>query len=197
MEAHRALNRPSPAARHDPHPDVFFQLREAVNPFVDALPGIVRKHGQNQRHHRQDYKFFNYYGHPEADRLIVVMGSGASVVEETIDELMRRGERSAWSTCACTAPSCRKAAGSRPRLREAHRRARPHQGARRLRPLCLDVRNAYASSRCPAIYAGRYGLASRTSPRPGPAVFDNLAVEQPRDNFTVGIIDDVTHTSSK
>ena len=92
---HRALNPDHPQLRGMTHnPDVFFQLREAVNPFVDALPGIVRKYMDKiNAITGKDYKFFNYYGHPEADRLIVVMGSGASVVEETIDELMRRGEK--------------------------------------------------------------------------------------------------------
>ncbi|MFR4118462.1 MAG: hypothetical protein ACLT2T_06170 [Bilophila wadsworthia] len=167
---HRALNPDHPQLRGMTHnPDVFFQLREAVNPFVDALPGIVRKYMDKiNAITGKDYKFFNYYGHPEADRLIVVMGSGASVVEETIDELMRRGKRSAWSACAVRLPAG-KAAGSRPRLREAHRRARPHQGARRLRPLCLDVRNAYASKAdAPAIYAGRRPRLKGLHPRPGP-----------------------------
>ncbi|MFQ8735309.1 MAG: hypothetical protein ACLSAH_04050 [Bilophila wadsworthia] len=75
---------------------------------MDALPGIVRKYMDKiNAITGKDYKFFNYYGHPEADRLIVVMGSGA-LVEETIDELMRRGEGRHGQRASVAAPSCRK-----------------------------------------------------------------------------------------
>ena len=197
---HRALNPDHPQLRGMTHnPDVFFQLREAVNPFVDALPGIVRKYMDKiNAITGKDYKFFNYYGHPEADRLIVVMGSGASVVEETIDELMRRGEKVGMVNVRLYRPFLPEklleaVPASVKRIAVLDRTKEP--GA--CDPLCLDVRNAYASKAdAPAIYAGRYGLASKDfTPAQVLAVFDNLAVEQPRDNFTVGIIDDVTHTS--
>ena len=197
---HRALNPDHPQLRGMTHnPDVFFQLREAVNPFVDALPGIVRKYMDKiNAITGKDYKFFNYYGHPEADRLIVVMGSGASVVEETIGELMRRGEKVGMVNVRLYRPFLPEklleaVPASVKRIAVLDRTKEP--GA--CDPLCLDVRNAYASKAdAPAIYAGRYGLASKDfTPAQVLAVFDNLAVEQPRDNFTVGIIDDVTHTS--
>lgn len=108
----------------------------------------------------KDYKFFNYYGHPEADRPIVVMGSGASVVEETIGEPMRRGEVGMVNV-RLYRPSCRKAAGSRPAsvkriaVLDCTRSPGPAIPVpRRAQRLCLQ-------SRCPAIYAGRYGLASK------------------------------------
>ena len=197
---HRALNPDHPQLRGMTHnPDVFFQLREAVNPFVDALPAIVRKYMDKiNAITGKGYDFFNYYGHPEAERLIIVMGSGASVVEETIDELMRRGEKVGMVNVRLYRPFLPEklleaVPASVKRIAVLDRTKEP--GA--CDPLCLDVRNAYASKAdAPAIYAGRYGLASKDfTPAQVLAVFDNLAAGHPRDNFTVGIIDDVTHTS--
>ena len=170
---HRALNPDHPQLRGMTHnPDVFFQLREAVNPFVDALPGIVRKYMDKiNAITGKDYKFFNYYGHPEADRLIVVMGSGASVVEETIGELMRRGEKVGMVNVRLYRPFLPEklleaVPASVKRIAVLDRTKEP--GA--CDPLCLDVRNAYASKAdapahiCRPLRPRLQGL----HPRPGP-----------------------------
>ena len=199
---HRALNPDHPQLRGMTHnPDVFFQLREAVNPFVDALPGIVRKYMDKiNAITGKDYKFFNYYGHPEADRLIVVMGSGASVVEETIDELMRRGEKVGMVNVRLY----------RPFLPEKLLEAVPASVKRIAvldrsketgsvgEPVYLDVVTALNQAGLGHIrvVGGRYGLSSKdTTPGQIIAVYDNLKQENPKNSFTIGIVDDVTHTS--
>ena len=196
----RALNPDHPQLRGMTHnPDVFFQLREAGNPFVNALPGIVQKYMDRiNALTGSRYRFFNYHGHPEAERVLVIMGSGASVAEETVDELLRRGEKVGMVNVRLYRPFVPEKLrevlpASVRRIAVLDRTKEP--GA--VDPLCLDVRNAFAGRPdAPEIHAGRYGLASKDfTPAQALAVFDNLAEACPRDGFTVGIVDDVTCTS--
>ena len=179
--------------------DIFFQHREACNKYYAALPAVVEKYMDKiNAKLGTDYQLFNYYGAPDADRVIVAMGSICDVAEEVIDYLNAHGEKVGLVKVRLYRPfRADKLLAAIPatatKIAVLDRTKEP--GA--CDPLCLDVRNAYASKAgAPAIYAGRYGLASKDfTPAQVLAVFDNLAVEQPRDNFTVGIIDDVTHTS--
>ena len=179
--------------------DVFFQHREASNPAYDAVPAIVEDYMKKiSEITGRKYDLFTYYGAEDAENVIIAMGSVTQAAKEAIDFLMSEGKKvglvsvhlyrpfSAKHFLAAVPATCK-------RIAVLDRTKEP--GA--YDPLCLDVRNAYASKAgAPAIYAGRYGLASKDfTPAQVLAVFDNLAVEQPRDNFTVGIIDDVTHTS--
>ena len=205
MDAVRAfrehsLNPERPAMRgsHE-NGDIFFQHREAANKYYDALPEIVEEYmGKVNAKLGTNYQLFNYYGAPDAERVIVAMGSICDVAEEVIDYLNAHGEKVGLVKVRLYRPfRADKLLAAIPatatKIAVLDRTKEP--GA--CDPLCLDVRNAYASKAdAPAIYAGRYGLASKDfTPAQVLAVFDNLAVEQPRDNFTVGIIDDVTHTS--
>ncbi len=197
---HRALNPDHPQLRGmTQNPDIFFQLREAVNPFIDRLPAVIQKYFDKiNAATGRDYQFFNYYGHPEATRVIVIMGSGASVTEETVDALNARGEKVGMVNVRLYRPFLpEKLLEAMPktvrRIAVMDRTKEP--GA--VDPLCLDVRNAYSGvPGAPEIYAGRYGLASKDfTPSHVAAIFRNLASDSPKDAFTVGIDDDVTFTS--
>ncbi|HEY7819977.1 MAG TPA: pyruvate:ferredoxin (flavodoxin) oxidoreductase, partial [Vicinamibacteria bacterium] len=211
IRAHRerALTPDRPVLRGTAqNPDVFFQAREACNPFYDACPGIVEKTMAKlfERTGRR-YGLFDYTGHPEAERVIVIMGSGAETVEETVEHLVARGEK----------VGALKVRLYRPFARSAFLEALP-KSARHLAvldrtkepgapgdPLYLDVMTALAESRAegaspfeaePRVVAGRYGLSSKEfTPAMVKAVFDELDKKNPKRHFTVGIIDDVTKTS--
>jgi pyruvate-ferredoxin/flavodoxin oxidoreductase len=184
------------------NPDVFFQAREAANPFYDACPGIVaasmERFGRLTGRH---YRLFDYFGHPEAERVIVVMGSGAETAHETADWLASRGEKVGvvqvrlfrpFSVEAFTAafPKSVRAIAVLDRTKEPGSVGEP---------LYQDVVTALAESPlvpAPRVIGGRFGLSSKEF-HPGmvKAVFDELAKPSPKNHFTVGITDDVTHTS--
>ncbi|MCI5533132.1 MAG: pyruvate:ferredoxin (flavodoxin) oxidoreductase, partial [Caecibacter massiliensis] len=197
----RALNPDHPVLRGSTqNPDVYFQTREAVNPFYQALPSIVQEYMDDiNKLTGRNYQFFNYYGAPDADRVIVAMGSGCETIEETVDYLNSRGEKTGLI----------KVHLYRPFLNDAFLAAVP-ETVRRIavldrtkepgadgEPLCLDVRNAfYGKAGAPLIVGGRYGLGSKDfTPADVAAVFENLKRETPMNQFTVSIVDDVTHTS--
>ncbi len=196
----RALNPDHPTlSGMTQNPDVFFQLREAVNTYHDALPGIVRGiMRQINELTGSTYDFFEYHGAPDAERVIVAMGSSCCAIEETVDALNAKGEKVGLVNVRLY----------RPFVSEALLEALPETAKRvavldrtkepgGVDPLCLDVRNAlYGKPGAPLVVAGRYGLASKDfTPAQAQAVFENLARETPKDSFTVGIVDDVTHTS--
>ncbi len=196
----RALNPDHPQLRGmTQNPDIFFQLREAINPFMDALPGIVEKYMDKiNALTGSSYRFFNYYGASDAERVIVAMGSGASVIEETVDALNARGEKVGLVNVHLYRPFLPERLlealpASVKRIAVLDRTKEPGG----VEPLCLDVRSAfYGKPNAPLIVGGRYGLASKDfTPAQVVAVYDNLASASPRDGFTVGIEDDVTHTS--
>ena len=190
------------------NPDVFFQAREACNGFYDACPGIVEKTMQAfAALTGRRYGLFEYVGDPAAERVIVIMGSGAETVHEAVDVLTGRGEKVGML----------KVRLYRPFVRQAFLDALP-KTVRRLAvldrtkepgaigdPLYLDVVTALAEAQAegvspfavpPRIIAGRYGLSSKEfTPAMVKAVFDEIAKPSPKNHFTVGIVDDVTHTS--
>ena len=197
----RALNPDHPVLRGSTqNPDVYFQTREAVNPFYQALPAIVQEYMDDiNKLTGRNYQFFNYYGAPDADRVIVAMGSGCETIEETVDYLNSRGEKTGLV----------KVHLYRPFLNDAFLAAVPETVKRIAvldrtkepgadgEPLCLDVRNAfYGKAGAPLIVGGRYGLGSKDfTPADVAAVFENLRQDTPMNQFTVSIVDDVTHTS--
>ena len=154
----RALTPQKPVARGmAENPDHFFQHREACNSYYDAVPEIVESYMQKINEITgRNYGLFNYYGAPDAERVIIAMGSVSQAAEEAIDYLVENGE-----------------------------------------PLFLDVKECfYGKENAPLIVGGRYGLGSKdTTPAQILSVFENLALPQPKDHFTIGIVDDVTFTS--
>ncbi|MDR2800878.1 MAG: pyruvate:ferredoxin (flavodoxin) oxidoreductase [Desulfovibrio sp.] len=196
----RALNPDHPEASGMTHnPDVFFQLREAVNPFYAALPGLVQEAMESiNQLTGSHYSLFEYYGAPDADRVIVAMGSSCCAIEEVVDALRAQGEKVGLVNVRLYRPFVQEAflkalPATVKRLAVLDRTKEPGG----VEPLCLDVRNAlYGRPGAPQVAGGRYGLASKDfTPAQAQAVFINLQQSNPKDCFTVGITDDVTLTS--
>ncbi|MDR2892241.1 MAG: pyruvate:ferredoxin (flavodoxin) oxidoreductase [Deltaproteobacteria bacterium] len=181
------------------NPDIYFQLREAINPHYERFPSVL-SHYMNEINKitGMSYDFFTYYGHPEAERVIIAMGSGCSVLEETVQAMLAAGEK-VGMVCVhlfrpfIAAKLIEKLPASVKKVAVLDRTKEP--GARE--PLFLDVRAAlYEMSTPPVVVGGRFGLASKEfTPMDAQAVFANLALDRPKDNFTVGINDDLSHTS--
>ncbi len=182
------------------NPDVFFQLREAVNPFVAAVPGIVEGYMEAiNRLCGTDYKLCNYYGAPDAERVIVGMGSGMAVAAETVDAMNRAGAKVGCVNVHLYRPfRADKLLGVIPgtvkKIAVLDRTKEPGCPGE---PLYLDVCAAYCNEPDrPVIVGGRYGLGSKDfTPSMVISVFENLEQDRPRNDFSVGIVDDVTHTS--
>ncbi len=205
----RALTPDHPVLRGTAqNPDTFFQAREASNLHYLACPGIVQRVMSvfGERTGRR-YSLFEYVGHPQAERVIVIMGSGAETAHETVERLTARGERVgvlkvrlfrpfAAATFVDALPATVRAIAVMDRTKEPGAAGDP---------LYLDVRAALDEARDqrssrfatePVVVGGRYGLSSKEfTPSMVHAIFDNLAQDRPRNHFTVGIVDDVTHTS--
>ena len=202
----RALSPEHPVLRGtSQNPDVFFQSRERANPFYDAFPQIVQdameRFGELTGRH---YRLFDYVGAADAERVIVLMGSGAETVHETVEHLLARGEKvgvlkvrlyrpfSAAALLAALPPSA-KAVAVLDRCKEPGADGEP---------LYKDVVTALAQAAAdgaramPRVSGGRYGLASKEfTPGMVKAVFDELSLAVPKRQFTVGIHDDLTHLS--
>ncbi|MCI8513046.1 MAG: pyruvate:ferredoxin (flavodoxin) oxidoreductase [Lachnospiraceae bacterium] len=196
-----ALNPDHPVLRGTTqNPDIFFQVREAVNKFYEPVPDTVQHYmDEIRRLTGRDYKLFHYYGAEDAENVIVAMGSGCDVIKETIDYLAAKGEKVGLVEVHLYRPF----AGDRllaaipasaRRITVLDRTKEPGAGGE---PLYLDVRNAfYGSGRSPLILGGRYGLASKDfTPADVIAVVENMKAERPKTPFTVGIVDDVTGLS--
>ena len=197
----RALNPEHPTMRgsHE-NGDIFFQHREACNAYYDAVPDIVEEY-MNKVNAKlgTDYKPFNYYGAPDAERVIVAMGSICDVAEEVIDYLTAKGEKvglvkvrlyrpfSAERLCAAIPATAKKIAVL----------DRTKEPGALGEPLYLDVVAALASQgRQATVIGGRYGLGSKDTPPASVfAVYDELAKDAPKHQFTIGIQDDVTGLS--
>jgi pyruvate-ferredoxin/flavodoxin oxidoreductase len=211
VHAHRAraLTPDRPVLRGTAqNPDVFFQAREAANGYYDACADIVqRTMDALGKITGRRYGLFEYSGHPEAERVIVIMGSGAETVHETVDALTARGEKVGVLKVRLYRPFSRSAfLASLPRSARAiavlDRTKEPGAPGD---PLYLDVMTALGEARAdgvspfasePQVVAGRYGLSSKEfTPAMVKAVFDELGQKTPRRHFTIGIVDDVTHTS--
>ncbi|HXN56041.1 MAG TPA: pyruvate:ferredoxin (flavodoxin) oxidoreductase, partial [Myxococcales bacterium] len=197
----RALTPDDPVLRGSAqNPDVFFQAREAVNPYYLACPRIVQEamDALAARVGRQ-YHLFDYVGHPEAERVIVMMGSGAEVAHDAVDWLNARGHKVGLLKVRLYRPFSvedfvRALPGSARKIAVLDRTKEPGAVGE---PLYLDVVTALRESeRDPLVIGGRYGLSSKEfTPAMVVGVFDELSRPQPRRHFTVGIIDDVTHLS--
>lgn len=197
----RALNPERPVMRgsHE-NGDIFFQHREACNKYYDALPAIVEEYMDKVNAKLgTNYKPFNYYGAPDADRVIIAMGSINDVTEEVIDYLNAHGEKVGLVKVRLYRPFCAdKLLAAIPetakKIAVLDRTKEPgSQGD----PLYLDVVTAFANAgRQATIVGGRYGLGSKdTPPRSVFAVYEELQKDQPKRQFTIGIVDDVTGTS--
>ncbi len=185
------------------NPDVYFQGRETVNSYYDACPAIVQQAmDQFAGLTGRQYKIYEYYGAPDADRVIVIMGSGAEATHEMVDYLNAQGEKVGvlkvrlyrpfdMQMFVDAFPKTVKSIAVLDRCKE------PGSGGE---PLYLDVvtafHEAWDGAALPRIVGGRYGLGSKEfNPPMIKAIFDNLALSKPKNHFTIGIDDDVTHTS--
>ncbi|MCH5224453.1 MAG: pyruvate:ferredoxin (flavodoxin) oxidoreductase [Muribaculaceae bacterium] len=197
----RALNPETPVARGmAENSDVFFQHREACNPYYMAVPEIVEHYMEEvSKITGRKYGLFDYYGDPEADRVIIAMGSSTECIRETIDYLRAKGEKVGMVSVHLYRPFSAKhflAAVPKTAKRIAVLDRTKEPGAVS-EPLCQDVKDCYfGQENAPLIVGGRYGLASKdTTPAMIVSVFENLALPQPKDHFTLGIEDDVTFLS--
>ncbi len=197
----RALNPAKPVARGmAENGDVFFQHRESCNEYYNRVPEIVEEYMKEiTRITGREYKLFNYYGAEDAERVIIAMGSVTQAAQEAIDYLVKKGEKVGLVSVHLYRPFSAKhflAAVPKTAKRIAVLDRTKEPGANG-EPLYLDVRDCfYGQADAPAIVGGRYGLASKdTTPAQILAVFENLALPEPKDHFTVGIVDDVTFTS--
>ena len=211
VQAHRgrALSPDHPVIRGtSQNPDVYFQSREAVNPFYARMPGIVQAAMDRfaELTGRQ-YRLFDYLGAADAERVVVVIGSGAEAVEEVVETLNARGEKVGLLKVRLYRPFAADAfidalPATTRRLAVLDRTKEPGADGE---PLYKDVLTALVNDRqseaprfaeLPRVVGGRYGLASKEfNPGMIKGLFDALADERPRNGFTVGIVDDVTHTS--
>ncbi|HEX5107248.1 MAG TPA: pyruvate:ferredoxin (flavodoxin) oxidoreductase [Vicinamibacterales bacterium] len=211
IEAHRrrALTPDRPVLRGTAqNPDVFFQAREAANGFYDVCPAIVERTMQSfAALTGRRYGLFEYVGDPRAERVIVLMGSGAETAHEAVDHLVARGEKVGVLKVRLYRPFSRQAflAALPASVRSLAVLDRTKEPGAAGDPLYLDVTAALAEaheegvspfSAPPRVIAGRYGLSSKEfTPAMVKAVFDEIGKDAPKRHFTVGIVDDVTHRS--
>lgn len=197
----RGLNPDNPVIRGTAqNPDIYFQTREAVNGYYDALPEIVEGYMQEiNKLTGRDYHLFNYYGAQDAEEIIITMGSSTETVRTVVEKLNEQGRKVGVLCVHLYRPFSMKhfmaaVPASVKRIAVLDRTKEPGAFGE---PLYLDVRAAfYASDRNPLIIGGRYGLGSKDLvPADIVAVFDNLAAAEPKNNFTISITDDVTGTS--
>lgn len=197
----RALNPNKPVTRGTAqNPDIYFQEREAVNKFYDAVPEIVESYMKEiTKLTGREYNCFDYYGAADAERVIVAMGSVTDLIEETVDYLNAKGEKVGLIKVRLFRPF------SNERLIKAMPKAvkkvavldRTKEPGAAGEPLYLEVKNAfYGLENAPVIVGGRFGLGSKdTVPADIVAVYENLNKEDAKNGFTLSIVDDVTNTS--
>ncbi|NLZ38261.1 MAG: pyruvate:ferredoxin (flavodoxin) oxidoreductase [Firmicutes bacterium] len=197
----RSLSPMRPVARGTAqNPDIYFQQRESQNPFFQAVPAIVQDYmNKLAAITGRQYHLFDYYGDKEAEKIIVAMGSVCDTISETIDYLQRRGEKVGMVKVHLYRPFAEQAfldviPKTVKKIAVLDRTKEPGAAGE---PLYLDVVKAFKNEKeQPIIVGGRYGLSSKdTRPSQIIAVYRNLDEQMPRDNFTIGIVDDVTHTS--
>jgi len=211
VQAHRAraLSPEKPVVRGtSQNPDVFFQMRETINPYYSALPGIVQ--AQMDKFSRltgRHYRLFEYHGAPDAERVIVIMGSGATATEEVVEHLNARGEKLGVLKVRLYRPFEPEAmlAALPATVRRIAVLDRTKEPGADGEPLYKDVVVAIAEAfsagnsrftTMPRVVGGRYGLSSKEfTPGMIKAVFDELAGATPKNHFTVGIHDDLSNTS--
>ncbi|MCB0474057.1 MAG: pyruvate:ferredoxin (flavodoxin) oxidoreductase [Flavobacteriaceae bacterium] len=183
------------------NPDVFFQAREAANKYYEKVPGIVQDTmDEFYQHTGRKYSLFYYIGHPEAEKVIVIMGSGQGPVMEAIDTMVKNGEKVGAIIVRLFRPfSISHFVDSLPKtVKKVAVLDRTKEPGSIGEPLYQDVVNAFVESEraMPVIRGGRYGLSSKEfDPAMVKAIFDELDKDKPKNHFTIGINDDVTHTS--
>jgi pyruvate-ferredoxin/flavodoxin oxidoreductase len=202
----RALSPDHPVIRGTAqNPDVFFQIRETANRYYDAAPAkvqaVMNKFAEVVG---RQYRLFDYVGAPDAERVIVMMGSGAEVAHEAVDYLNAHDDKVGLLKVRLYRPFCVKSflAALPKTVRQIAVLDRTKEPGAIGEPLHLDVINAlhgadgHGAPDAVRVFGGRYGLSSKEfTPAMVKAVYDNLKKPQPKDHFTVGINDDVTHTS--
>ncbi|MDA8129944.1 MAG: pyruvate:ferredoxin (flavodoxin) oxidoreductase [Elusimicrobia bacterium] len=205
----RGLNPEKPVLRGTAqNPDVFFQSREAVNRFYDAVPTMVKEAmGQFEKLTGRKYNLFDYVGAPDAERVVVVMASGADTVEDTVNYLISKGEKVgvlkvrlyrpySEADFIKALPKTVKAIAALDRTKEPGSLGEPlYQD---VVTVCASAFKAGALKELPVIVGGRYGLGSKEfTPAMAKGVFENLSARKPVNSFSVGIVDDVTNLSLK
>ncbi len=197
----RALNPEHPVTRGTAqNPDIFFQAKEAVNRFYEPVADVVEAYMQEiTKLTGRVYHPFTYYGHPEAENIIVAMGSITDTIKEVIDHLNSKGEKTGLISVHLYRPFSEKyffnvLPKSVKRICVLDRTKEPGANGD---PLYLDIRDMfYEKENRPMIIAGRYGLSSKdTTPSQIISVYKNLKATEPKNHFTLGIIDDVTFHS--
>jgi pyruvate-ferredoxin/flavodoxin oxidoreductase len=190
------------------NPDTFFQAREAINPFYEDCAGhVIEAMDAFAKRIGRQYRLFDYVGDPDAERVVVIMGSGAEAVHEMVDWLNAKGEKVGVLKVRLYRPFSAKhfleaMPASTKKIAVMDRTKEPGSLGD---PLYLDVITALHESRAagqspfktePVVVGGRYGLSSKEfNDTMVKAIYDNLAADEPRNHFTVGIVDDVSHTS--
>jgi pyruvate-ferredoxin/flavodoxin oxidoreductase len=199
----RALTPDRPVLRGTAqNPDVYFQARETVNPFYNHCPNIVQEAmDEFAKLTGRNYKLYEYHGVPDAERVVVLMGSGCEAVHETVDYLNNQGEKVGVLKVRLYRPfDVKRFVEALPETVKAiavlDRTKEPGSAGE---PLYLDVVNAIHEQwhfQHPKIVGGRYGLSSKEfNPAMIKGVFNNLALDRPKNHFTIGINDDLSHTS--
>ncbi|HIW19491.1 MAG TPA: pyruvate:ferredoxin (flavodoxin) oxidoreductase, partial [Candidatus Alistipes pullicola] len=197
----RALNPAHPVTRGTAqNSDIYFQTREASNKFYNAVPDLVAETmAQISKITGREYKPFTYYGDPDAENVVIAMGSVTETIKETIDYMQSKGEKAGLISVHLYRPFSAKyllnvLPKSVKRICVLDRTKEPGANGE---PLYLDVLEALNGTDCkPLVINGRYGLSSKdTTPAMMLAVYENLKANEPKNHFTVGIVDDVTFTS--
>lgn len=196
-----ALNPEHPVTRGTAqNPDIYFQSREAANRFYDPIPDLAEHYMQEiTKMTGREYHPFSYYGAPDAENVIVAMGSVTSIIKETIDYLLSKGEKVGLISVHLYRPFSEKyfmsaLPKSVKRISVLDRTKEPGATGE---PLYLDIREIfYNKENAPLVVGGRYGLSSKdTTPAMIISVYENLKMKEPKNHFTVGIVDDVKFTS--
>ncbi|NGX56429.1 MAG: Pyruvate synthase [Candidatus Anoxychlamydiales bacterium] len=197
----RALNPSHPYVKGTAqNPDIYFQEMEAVNKFYLDLPSIVEKNMQKVFEiTNRKYNLFDYYGDKDATRVIIAMGSSVDTIEETIDYLNAKGEKVGLVKIRLYRPfSLKHFLDTVPKTaKKIAVLDRTKESGSLGEPLYLDVCSSFMEAKDQrVIVGGRYGLGSKEfTPSMVKAIYDNLALENPKNHFTIGINDDITHTS--
>jgi pyruvate-ferredoxin/flavodoxin oxidoreductase len=198
----RSLDPDHPVVRGtSQNPDVFFQAREAANTFYEKVPSIVQEVMDDfYKHTGRKYNLFDYVGHPEAERVIIIMGSGEGAVKETVDTMVSNDEKVGALFIRMFRPFSishfiEKLPKTVEKIAVLDRTKEPGSIGE---PLYLDIVTAFAESTrlTPIIVGGRYGLSSKEfNPAMVKGIYDELIKAIPKNHFTIGINDDVSHTS--
>ncbi len=197
----KSLNPERPVTRGTAqNPDIYFQSREAANPFYNAIPDVVSKYMDDiSKITGRKYRPFDYYGAPDAENIVVAMGSVTDTIKEVIDHLIEKGEKVGLIAVHLYRPFSAKYffeafPETTKRIVVLDRTKEPGANGD---PLYLDIVELFNGKKnAPLIVGGRYGLSSKdTTPAHILSVFDNLKMPEPKNRFTISIVDDVTYTS--